>query len=368
MRKPEKPQPSQSRRNTLRICAAVATAAFLLAIFAGPIEDTDFWWHLKTGQYIAQQHRLPFPDPFSYTSATDATARFNLTHEWLSQVLLYLVYSIGGFPAVVLARAVLLALICGLAGSLSGRFWTGIAAACATASVLVAFTADRPTVVTFLGIAVFVSILETRRFLWWLPPIALLWANCHGGFFLGWIVLLAYALRDRRLWPVFACTIAASLINPNGFAVLKTLAAYRKSPMTASLIEWQRPKLWGRPYGFDLLLFATAGALVISWRRVRIPHWLLFVAFAAAALMAFRNLPLVGFLAPVLIARYALTRLAAPTPGPDRRDGRALLARARSGGCGVAGSYRGGRLPRGPPLRSKALQHLRAGRVLDLAR
>ena len=101
-----------------------------------------------------------------------------------------------------LARAVLLALICGLAGYLSGRFWTGIAAACATASVLVAFTADRPTVVTFLGIAVFVSILETRRFLWWLPPIALLWANCHGGFFLGWIVLLAYALRDRRLWPV----------------------------------------------------------------------------------------------------------------------------------------------------------------------
>ena len=72
MRKPEKPQPSKSRRNTLRICAAVATAAFLIAIFAGPIEDTDFWWHLKTGQYIAQQHRLPFPDPFSYTAATDA--------------------------------------------------------------------------------------------------------------------------------------------------------------------------------------------------------------------------------------------------------------------------------------------------------
>jgi hypothetical protein len=312
MRKPEKPQPSKSRRNTLRICAAVATAAFLIAIFTGPIEDTDFWWHLKTGQYIAQQHRLPFPDPFSYTAATDATAHFNLTHEWLSQVLLYAVYSIGGFPAVVLARAALLALICGLAGYLAGRFWTGIAAALATASVLVAFTADRPTLVTFLGVAVFVAILETRRFLWWLPAIALLWANCHGGFFLGWIVLLAYALRDRSLWPVCASAIAASLINPNGFAVLKTLATYRNSPMTASLIEWQHPKLWGRPYGFDLLLFAAAAALGISWRRVRIPHWLLFGAFAAAALMAFRNLPLVGFLAPVLIALYAPARLAAP--------------------------------------------------------
>ena len=138
--------------------------------------------------------------------------------------------------------------------------------------------------------------------------------------------------------------------------------------MTASLIEWQRPKLWGRPYGFDLLLFATAGALVISWRRVRIPHWLLFVAFAAAALMAFRNLPLVGFLAPVLIARYALTRLAAPTLALIAATGVLYWRAPDPARCGVAGSHRGGRLPRGPPLRSKALQHLRAGRVLDLAR
>src|SRR5689334_9996768 len=86
-----------------------------------------------------------------------------------------------------LTAAFLLALICGLAGRLTGRFWTGIAAACATASVMVAFTADRPTLVTFLGVAVFITILETRRFLWWLPVLALLWANCHGGFFLGWV-------------------------------------------------------------------------------------------------------------------------------------------------------------------------------------
>ena len=147
-----------------------------------------------------ERHSLPVPDPFAYTSSAaaaypgeDRLRRFNLTHEWLSQVLMYAVYAVAGFPGIVLARAVLLASLCGLAGFLAARlsanFYAGIAAACATASVAVAFAADRPGVVSFLGVAVFVCLLELRRGWWALPPLALLWANCHGAFFLGWVVL-----------------------------------------------------------------------------------------------------------------------------------------------------------------------------------
>jgi hypothetical protein len=154
-----------------------------------------------------------------------------------------------------------------------------------------------------------VTLLELRRGLWALPPLALLWANSHGGFFLGWIVLLAYCARpplreNRQLWLVTACAIAASGINPNGFGIVSTVLAYRRSPMTANLIEWQSPKLWGQPYGFDILLYAAALVLILSWRKVRPAHWILFAAFAAASLTAFRNIPLIGFLAPVLIAAY----------------------------------------------------------------
>jgi hypothetical protein len=307
---PERPQP------WLRIGVVALSAAFLLAVLAGPVEDTDFWWHLKTGQWIAQERRLPVPDPFSYTTAADPTARFNLTHEWLAQLLLYGVYTAGGFAGVVLVRAAALAAICGasgwLAARLSKRFWTGTAAALASASVMVAFTADRPAFVSFLGVAAFLAILETRRLVWALPAIALVWANCHGGFFLGWIVLAAYVVRDRRLLPVAALTIAASLANPNSYRVLAVLAAYRRSELTASLIEWQRPNWWGRPYGFDLLLYAAAAVLVARWRRVRLEHWVLFAAFAASSFAAFRNLPLMAVLAPVLIAAYAAPRIAVP--------------------------------------------------------
>jgi hypothetical protein len=306
--------PSAPPTNWLKTATLILTAIFLLGLFSTEIADTDFWWHLKTGQYILDHHTLPVPDPFAYTTHRDEpVTHFNLTHEWLSQILMYTVYSIAGFPGIVLARATLLAALSGLTGflaaRLSGNFYAGIAAACATASVLVEFTADRPALISFLGVAVFVTLLELRRGLWALPPLALLWANSHGGFFLGWIVLLAYCARpplreNRQLWLVTACAIAASGINPNGFGIVSTVLAYRRSPMTANLIEWQRPKLWGQPYGFDILLYAAALVLILSWRKVRPAHWILFAAFAAASLTAFRNIPLIGFLAPVLIAAY----------------------------------------------------------------
>ncbi len=329
------PAPSTLSRG-LKAATLLLAAACLLGLFSTEIEDTDFWWHLRTGQYIVESHSLPAPDPFAYTTRVAAAypgeeqvRHFNLTHEWLSQVLIYAAYAVAGFPGIVLARAVLLAVLCGLAGflaaCLSASFYVGIGAACATASLVVTFAADRPGVVRFLGVAVFVTLLELRRGWWALPPLALLWANCHGGFLLGWVVLLAYCAetlplrprstwpRDsRRLWLVTACAIAGSGINPNGFGVTSTLFAYRRSPMTANLIEWHAPKLWGPPYRFDILLYASALALVLSWKRVRMAHWILFAAFAGASLIAFRNTPLIGFLGPVLIAAYFPFRIKLP--------------------------------------------------------
>src|SRR5258708_39179810 len=79
--------------------------------------------------------------------------------------------------------------------------------------------------------------------------------------------------------------------------------------MTADLVEWHPPYLWGPPYAFDILLYAAALAVVVSWRRVRPAHWALFIAFAGASLTAFRNIPLIAFLAPVLIAAYLVPRV-----------------------------------------------------------
>ncbi len=188
----------------------------------------------------------------------------------------------------------------------------GIAAALAAASLAIEFAHDRPSILSYVFTAACIAIFEHRKRLWLVPPLLLIWANCHGGFFLGWIVCAAYAAEallrrapdTRRVLVVSGIAIAVSGINPNGFAVIETVLSYRRSAMQATLMEWARADLWGPPYAFDLLLYGAALSLAASWRRVRAADWLLFAAFAAAALMAFRNEMLVGLLAPVLIASY----------------------------------------------------------------
>src|SRR5215831_14113899 len=89
----------------LRPAIVVLAVLMLLSWFSGEVSDSDTWWHLKTGQYIVQQHRLPVPDPFGYTTYTGAdaykgesvTRYFNLTHEWLAQVIMYGAYAGGGY-------------------------------------------------------------------------------------------------------------------------------------------------------------------------------------------------------------------------------------------------------------------------------
>src|SRR6476469_6971225 len=86
---------------------AILVALLLFTLFSGEIRDTDIWLHLKTGQHTWQTRALTVPDPFSYSSATQIAPRsgeaviryFNLTSDWLSQVWMYLLYSLGGFPA-----------------------------------------------------------------------------------------------------------------------------------------------------------------------------------------------------------------------------------------------------------------------------
>jgi len=110
-------------------------AVLLVGWFSPEISDPDFWWHLKTGQYIWERHSLPVPDPFAFTTALahpayageERTRDFNLTHEWLAQALFYLIYRAAGFGGMVLVRAAMLTAFCALAAC-----WPGAGAAAFT--------------------------------------------------------------------------------------------------------------------------------------------------------------------------------------------------------------------------------------------
>ena len=152
---------------------AVLSAVLCLGLLSPEIRDSDFWWHLRTGQYIVETRSLPVPDPFAYTTAAaplaypgeEGVRHFNLTHEWLAQAVFYAAYRAAGFPGLVVFRALLLAAFCGLAGLVawrrSGVLDRGWMAGLIAAAIAVPFALDRPQFLTYLFLALTVAILES---------------------------------------------------------------------------------------------------------------------------------------------------------------------------------------------------------------
>jgi len=312
----------------LRPLILLLAASMLFIWFATEVADSDTWWHLKTGQYILQTHKLPVPDPFAFTTATagsaypaeDTVRYFNLTHEWLAQVIFYLIYAAGGFTGLVVFRSLLMIAVCALVGIVAwrrcGNFYLAVGAGIAAASVGIVFHADRPFLFSFLFFAATIALLEYRRWLWALPPMFLFWANCHGGFFLGWALVGAYCAEpllaryrgrpqtgDKKLYLIGAIAIAASGLNPNFFTPVIMPLLYRDSVMQKLIWEWQHTALWPLE-PFQVMFFITLIVTLLAWRRVRLTDWLLFLAFGAGALWAVRNVMLFGIVAPFLIAAY----------------------------------------------------------------
>jgi hypothetical protein len=312
-----------------RLAIAFLAAFLLFSLFTSETGDSDTWWHLKTGQYIVQEKKLPVPDPFSWTThlgkesypGEEMTRRFNLTHEWLSQAAMYAAYAALDFKGLIGLRALWLTAFCFLVGLVayqrSHSFYRSLAVSLATITVLRNFIADRPQYFTYVFLVLTIAILESRKRLWLLPPLFIVWANCHAGFVMGWVVMGAYCgeslfyrwrgrpqADERRLWTMALVSMAVSGLNPNYFNVVPVLRYYRQSPLQSSIWEWQRPKYW-EISPFMIMMCGAAALLALKWRKTRPVDWMLLFVFSVSALMATRNIFLVGIWGPVLIAGYA---------------------------------------------------------------
>ena len=312
----------------LRPLVLALTAFFLLCTFSRESADTDTWWHLASGKYIWQNHRLPVPDTFAFTtdmgspvySGELTTRHFNLTHEWGMELIYYLVQSSTGFAGLVIFRTLLLTLFCSITGWLaarrSGSFYRGVAAAVIAAFFAMQYAADRDYLATFVMVTVTVAAYETRRGLWLLPPAFLIWANCHGGYLMGWAVAGAYSAEalylrfrgkplpdERTIWIVSVLAFLATYWNPNAWNVVQVMRHYRDSPLQIFIVEWSYPAWWP-PDRFNIMMAAAIAVLLWARRRVRPVDWLLFAALGGGAAMALRNVIFVAFIGPFLLATY----------------------------------------------------------------
>jgi hypothetical protein len=301
-------------------------AVVLLGIFgmaARNVTDPDIWWHLKTGQFIAEHRSVPHTDPFSYTR----TGLPWVAHEWLSEVFLYELQRAAGatgliliFAAIVCVTFFLLYLRCGSVPYVAGI--ATLAAAWATAPLW----GVRPQILSLLLTSLWLLILERSerdpKVLWWTLPVTLLWVNLHAGFAVSLTLsalFLAGGLIERALgsapqqsatrmriqvWTLLLDLLIVP-INPNSLRMfIYPAETLRSAAMQKYIVEWASPNFHRPEYWLFLLLVLVTFA-AICWSRVplRPRDLLLLLVSLYAGLGSIRLMPLFVLIAIPLICQ-----------------------------------------------------------------
>jgi hypothetical protein len=322
----------------------IILALGLFVMASRNVTDPDVWWHLRTGQIILQTHKIPEADPYSFTRAGQPW----VDHEWFSQILVYFLFRIGGWRAliVIFGAVVATALLLVFARSPGKPYVAGVV------TVLGAFASApswgvRPQMLTLLMASMALVLLERSynkpRLLWWIPPLTLLWANLHAGYALGIGFLILFAVGDafdaafgfsswtelmgrlRRLLPALGLSVAVVAINPYG----GRLYAYpfhtlHSRTMLAYINEWVSPDFHEAKYIPLLLMISGTTILpVFSPRRLRPRELILLLVTTYAALRSVRHIPIYVLVAVPIVStlldswiagRYSPWRLATEKP------------------------------------------------------
>jgi hypothetical protein len=313
---------------TRRLFTAIVFLA-LFVIAAREISDPDFWWHLRTGQFIVETRAIPHHDIFSSTNAGQPW----ITHEWLSEVLIYALYALGSFPALILAFAAIIALTFALVYARA----PGKPYIAAFAVLLAAFAAAptfgaRPQMFTLLLASIFLYLLDKRRdLLWTLPLLMILWVNLHSGYALGLVIVAVYffewvrgqgsGVSTRQLAIIFALCFGAVLFNPNGAAMyVYPFETLTSRAMQAYIQEWFSPDFHQIEFQpFAWLLLGTLAATALAGKRITLTQTILLAGFSYAALRSARNIPIFALIAAPILAEQLWHLIAARVPPENRR-------------------------------------------------
>jgi hypothetical protein len=255
-----------------RLWVFLAIALPTLGAVIANLPSVDLTYQLRAGAEILSGKGIPTHDTWTFTAPgapwTD--------QQWGSQVILEAAFRLAGWTGLVVLRAALTGFIFGCLFLIARR--RGLVERDAALLTLVAFfvsavaLALRPQL---LGMALFAAVLvlvtDRRahpRGLWAVPLLVLVWANIHGSFFLGPVVLgLAWLedVHDRVPRPhqaliVAVVSLVASCITPFGPGVWAYALGVSSNPtVTQRITEWQATSLHDVP---GMLFFGSALAVV----------------------------------------------------------------------------------------------------------
>jgi hypothetical protein len=289
-------------------------------------QDADMWWHLRAGQVMWESKRILLTDTFSYT-------RFGqpwVNAFWVSEIVFYLTYKLGGYFSLTL----LVALIGAATFYFLYRRMEGNKFINAFIIILATLTAapiwsPRPQIFSFFILALLDRWLNqiqknnNQRSLWILIPVFAIWANIHGGWIWGFLLLAADIVgialnnlsKEKRIvnenWKFLSHLIFWSLIaglaiglNPNGISIWQL--PFTTANVSMQIQEWASPDFHQMEFQPLLwMLFFLIATAVLARPKTNWTSLLKIIGFAYLTFVSQRNIAPFAIIAAPTLAEWA---------------------------------------------------------------
>ncbi len=299
----------------------VGAAVYALFVLAGNrlLIDPDTLWQITVGQWIIDHGAVPTEDVYSFTMRGQPW----ISTQWLSQVLYAEAFALAGWAGpVVLAASAIAATFALLAHFVSRRLSESATLVCVAAALAltVPHLLARPHVLALpvlvawaAGLIAAADRREAPSF--WLLPLMTLWANLHGGFVFGLVLIGGLALD--ALWNAQAgarktlflrwfgfglAALGASCITPYGWNAL--LASQKILSLGSALpliMEW-RPADFGSIGPFEICLLLGIGLALHRGITLPMTRIVLLLGLLHMALAQGRAAEILALLGPMLLA------------------------------------------------------------------
>ncbi|MDX1974423.1 MAG: hypothetical protein SFT92_01980 [Rickettsiales bacterium] len=282
-------------------------------------QEGDPFWHIAAGDWIRENAQIPLRDIWSFTAGDTRW----LNHSWAWDVLFSWIHAQGNWHAVIAINAIIYSATLVVVFAHCKARAGSVLAALITVFLMTTLTQInlRPLQITMLAVAAFAWILghaargnATSRWLLALPMMMWVWANMHGGFIVGLLLIGAYAAFacQRREWPLLRslvvvgmASVFVTLCNPYGMYIYEAVWRPFSGVDSQLVAEWQPLTL--TPIALLTVSYALLFIVMIP-RRV-MPEILpieraLAYGFLLLAVTAQRHLAIFAILAAPILTCY----------------------------------------------------------------
>lgn len=312
----------------------IFTGIMLLAIFSFGY-GYDYYWHVKIGEYMVTDLKIPYYDVFSWYGISKNL--YWMSHEWLSEVIIYgYEFLFKDFGPIIFNISMYLILILVLFKFNKEKFeknkiftfiWALLGVIIFSRVML-----PRPHMISYILLAFTIYVLydnfnnKDSKKIYFLPLISMLWANFHGGssnlpYVLCFIFLVVGLFKfkfgkiesdrisKKQIKKYIICgllSIGAILINPHGLKMITyPYINMGDNLMISNITEWASPSL-NNPgdYGDFIVLGVIILTMIITKKKIKLIDLIILGAFLVLGFKSLKFMSLLYIVATFIVFNF----------------------------------------------------------------